>query len=1049
MEYEKRLLLRGKEIMDSENDFLSQGVERLQAGEYEAALIFLDQAIVQNPQQADAWYQKGLVLQKLGRYVEAVKANQTFLAAIDVWKTVNTTPENLNGTPLFEISQQTNLTEEWCELGNQQILSSDFEGAVASYDRSLESNPDHLQALCNRGIALFECNRYEDAIVSFDKALKINPNSHEIWNNWGSALLKLNRYEEAISSYDKALEIRPDLHGAWIRRGVALLNLNRYEDAIISFDKALKINPNDHEAWHGRGDALLNLNRYEDAIISFDKALKINSNDYEAWHKRGVALHYLNNYGEAIISFDRALAINPNDHNVWNVRGVSLSHFNRCEEAISSFDQALKITPDDYQSWFNRGITLCDYLARYEEAITSFDEALKFKPDYYEAWYNRGVSLSHLSLYEEAIASYDKALELNPSFHNAWYNRGIAVFFSPVYSRLPASVVGAILSQHNPQLNQRGYPGQVITLEFGLTQVTHLSEGWGGLYLGLGEAHFEQGKLEQQLGHNPSLYWQKTRHCLDLALSVLSDEAFPELRLEALQLMTRVLWVQGDNSTAQTYLKASSKLLHTLLNQAPTIPQKQQLEEKFSGVSQIAVDVWLQAGEPITALETAERFKNRCLTWILDAWKETVIYPSYADMQTLCTPDTAIIYWHLSSDNLSTFLLVDKTNAPGILESNKTSQARPNSLSTFLITDKENVPDILDFNRTSQARQLTAWMHEWNKHYRDYASQKFTGTEGENHPWRENLVSLLDDLRQKILQIDTICQKIPDTVQNLILIPHRDLHLLPLHHLFHDRCCTYLPSGQIGLNLRERATENKTYIPLLSVEDPATEQPPMPFAQLESAIIRHLAKSATCVKSNDATTDNVLKRVQKSFATFHFTGHGAYNSRNPADSALALTDGLLTAKDISQLDLSSYKLIVLAACETALTGNDGIKTEYVGLSSAFLKAGAANVLSTLWPVDEISSTWLTIRFYQFLLTGNAPRIALNRAQTWLKTVTWQQLADWIIQLSQLPGLNQGHVDLLTPRAKNTLKEGTIMGLNQPTKYSHPYYWAAFTLTGRG
>jgi hypothetical protein len=46
----------------------------------------------------------------------------------------------------------------------------------------------------------------------------------------------------------------------------------------------------------------------------------------------------------------------------------------------------------------------------------------------------------------------------------------------------------------------------------------------------------------------------------------------------------------------------------------------------------------------ITALETAERFKNRCLTWILDAWKETVIYPSYADMQTLCTPDTAIIY---------------------------------------------------------------------------------------------------------------------------------------------------------------------------------------------------------------------------------------------------------------------------------------------------------------------------------------------------------------------------------------------------------------------
>jgi tetratricopeptide (TPR) repeat protein len=558
-------------MMSLENELLNQGVERLQAGDCEAALNLLDQAIAENPEQPDAWYQKGLVLQKLGCYVEAVKANQKFSTLTRALKRSDKISKKLKPSQSVKTSKNSDVALEWFEQGTQEFLSGNFEGA--------------------------------------------------------------------LTNYDKGLEIQPE-------------------------------NP-------------------------------------EVWYARGIVLHYLNDYGEAIASFDKARAINPNDHNVWNMRGVSLSHFNRYEEAISSFDQALKITSDDYQSWFNRGITLCDYLARYEEAITSFNKVLKVKPDYYEAWYNRGVSLSHLSLYEEAIASYDKALELNPSFHNAWYNRGNAVLSSPMYSRLPASVVGVILSQRNPQLNQRGYSGQVITLEFGLTQVALHSEGWGSLHLGLGEAHFGQGKLEQQLGHDPSPYWQKARHCLDLALSVLSVEAFPELRLEALELMTRVLWVQGDNSTAQTYLKASSTLLHTLLNQAPTILQKQQLEAKFSGVSQIAVDVWLQAGEPITALETAEHFKNRCLTWILDAWKETVIYPSYADMQTLCTPDTAIIYWHLSSDNLSTFLLADKTNAPGILESNKTSQARPNSLSTFLMTDKGNVPDILDFNRTLQAQQLT------------------------------------------------------------------------------------------------------------------------------------------------------------------------------------------------------------------------------------------------------------------------------------------------------------------------------------------------------
>jgi CHAT domain-containing protein len=607
--------------------------------------------------------------------------------------------------------------------------------------------------------------------------------------------------------------------------------------------------------------------------------------------------------------------------------------------------------------------------------------------------------------------------------------------------------VGATLNQRNPQLNQRGYSGQVITLEFGLTQVVPHSDGWGGLHLGLGEAHFEQGKLEQQLGHNPSLYWQKTRHCLNLALSVLSVEAFPELRLEALQLMIRVLLVQGDNSTAQTHLKASSKLLHTLLNQAPTILQKQQLEAKFSGVSQIEVDVWIQAGDPITALQTAERFKNRCLTWILDAWKETVIYPSYEAMQTLCTPDTALIYWHLSSDNRSTVLLDDKKNAPDTLGGNRTSQAFPNSLSTFLLTDKRNVPDILDFNRTFQAQQLADWVQVWKKDYRDYASKKITGPEGENHPWRQNLVSLLEDLRQKILQIDTICQQIPDTVQNLILVPHRDLHLLPIHTLFHDYCCTYLPSVQIGLNLRERPSKNKTYIPLLSVEDPATKQPPMPFAQLESAIIRHLVKNTTCVKSNDASTDNVLKSLQKSFATFHFTGHGAYNSRNPADSALALTDGLLTAKDISQLDLSSYELIVLAACETALTGNDDIKTEYVGLASAFLKAGAANVLSTLWPVNEVASCWFSIYFYQQLLQNQPPALSLHNTQKWLKTVTIAHLIQWIEKLSHLENLGYRWQKELKHEIQNLKEEEGRLDTDQP--YAHPCYWAAFTLTGRG
>ena len=58
---------------------------------------------------------------------------------------------------------------------------------------------------------------------------------------------------------------------------------------------------------------------------------------------------------------------------------------------------------------------------------------------------------------------------------------------------------------------------------------------------------------------------------------------------------------------------------------------------------------------------------------------------------------------------------------------------------------------------------------------------------------------------------------------------------------------------------------------------------------------------------------------------FHFTGHGAYNQHQPQNSALTLAQKeQITAQEISQLNLKSYQLISLAACETAITGQETI-----------------------------------------------------------------------------------------------------------------------------
>ncbi len=907
--------------------------------------------------------------------------------------------------------KETDLTEVvqdaafWFEQGTQKYMNGDFIGAIASYDRALEIKPDKHEAWDNRGFALVNLGRLEEAIASYDRALEIKPDFHQAWNNRGIALHKLGRFEQAIASYDRALEFKPDFHQAWINRGVALGNLGRFEEAIASYDRALEIKPDLHQAWYNRGVALYNLGRFEEAIASYDRALEFKPDKHEAWTNRGVALYNLGRFEQAIASYDRALEIKPDYHLAWNNRGFALGNLGRFEQAIAFYDRALEIKPDFHLAWDNRGIALAN-LGRLAEAIASYDRALEIKPDYHEAWGNRGIALADLGRLEEAIASYDRALEIKPDYHEAWYGRGWAVCSLSKNRISTPSLEALIYRKPIVALNDR--EPHIFALREALPHLIQGSPPWGQIYRYLGQAYLEHSQYKE----NASPYWREAIRHYQTALPILSEKDFPEDHLEILQGLIRAHLSLQEIPEARFYQQQGRHLFTRLRAQKRDKPA---FERKFSSFSHLEIDLLIEENHPLDAIEQAEFYKNRCLTWILDNWQENPTSPDYATIQSLTDPNKAIIYWYLSEDNLTTFII--------------TPEADP------VIVEPEQ--------RRQLARQFRTWLTEWDKQYLDYASKKETENK-QNHPWRLSLNSRFAQLK-RILQIDKILEPLPVSVDSLILIPHRDLHRFPLHTLFPEKyTATYLPSAQVGLRPQ---SGDSSYSPLLSVEDPKTEQKPMDLAQLESAIISHILQPSQRISPKKASRENVRKALENAHKTFHFTGHGFYDSFRPQESAIALSDGLLTVRDINKLNLSSYRLVCLAACETALTGKDGITTEYVGLVSAFLAAGATNVVSTLWPVKEISSAWFMINFYQRLLAGESPALALKNTQNWLKNITWQQLANWIEQLGQLPDLREG-VDRLEVRAANTLKEGSTIGLDQLTEYSDPYHWAAYTLTGQ-
>ncbi|TMI86757.1 MAG: CHAT domain-containing protein, partial [Bacteroidetes bacterium] len=90
-------------------------------------------------------------------------------------------------------------------------------------------------------------------------------------------------------------------------------------------------------------------------------------------------------------------------------------------------------------------------------------------------------------------------------------------------------------------------------------------------------------------------------------------------------------------------------------------------------------------------------------------------------------------------------------------------------------------------------------------------------------------------------------------------------------------------------------------------------------------------------------------------------------------------DGIVTAYEISQLDLGNTDLVVLSACETALGDIKGTEGVF-GLQRAFKLAGVKNMLLSLWKVPDAETAELMKTFYGYYLKGETPREALKNAQ---------------------------------------------------------------------
>ncbi|NEQ64362.1 MAG: CHAT domain-containing protein [Symploca sp. SIO2D2] len=598
------------------------------------------------------------------------------------------------------------------------------------------------------------------------------------------------------------------------------------------------------------------------------------------------------------------------------------------------------------------------------------------------------------------------------------------------------------------------------------------------------------------IAYRERIWGQKTRNLTTAieyslsALSVLSYEAFPQNH--AITQFNLGVTYQKTKQLLNAYkafdaaINAVESLRTEIAYGSGIEEDKQKLAEKWNELYQRMVKVCLELDNLTEAIEYVERSKTRNLVeLILSRDRHTIFPPEVVvqldrlrdeiasgqyELQNATAEDPTALAQHLQQLRQQRNELQDKYLPIGSgfqFEPFRSSlSARTAIVEFYITTDKLLVfiitqqtqqpivlsPDLVDLNK------LENWANSYLKAYNNQKSH-----------WQRRLTTRLN-LLAKILHLDEIIEPIPTECDRLILIPHRYLHLLPLHALplagdssLFDRFpggVSYAPSCQLLQLAQTRKRPKFTH--LFAVQNPTSD---LSYTDIEIETIQSYFNTSNLLKQKRATKEAIDDTSLTSVHCAHFSCHGYFNATQPRKSALILANAelnaaptqpdtenylslgkggvlnlnkCLTLDSIFTLNLEQCRLVTLSACETGLIDFRNTSDEYIGLPSGFLYTGAASVVSSLWTVNDLSTAFLMIRFYQNLQDGLAVALALNQAQMWLKDLSKGDLETWIEE-NQLP---------LKPAVKMGLRRRLYQLEDDAKPFQDPFHWAAFCAIGQ-
>lgn len=897
--------------------------------------------------------------------------------------------------------------------GNTKDALAYYEQALAVH-RETKNRQMEGSTLGNIGSVLSRIGRFDEAMGRLEEALAIHRETGDrrgegiVLGNIGSIQRIRGRTAASITKFEEALSIQRGLgnrrsEGILLGRlGVSYGELGYPEKAIGLYNEALKVqsltgNRRSQGIVHANmGTMYSDLGREGKAAECYEKAVSLQRKTENPWHESeslaSLAGAYLKlrRFPQSKACLERALALSRQIKNR-RTEGVVLHQFAIAAGMRGDFGEAL---------------------AYYQDALGIFKE-LKYRAHEMQVLLGIGITHRKLGLLKEGQAGVEASIAMAREMKSrVWEGRALGFLgYNQILLGREEDALRSFRASHAIAMDV--FAGVDRSLEtasvqsFGESESLEASGDYFMLLAKVATRAKSNSRRQDLLAE--ALTLQESLRARSLSSAIRAGDVRDVLSPEGKKRWDRIRYLR--KRIAETQAKAFQ-----------TLPEEE--EPRREVLTQLDTQV-KPLDDAIAALERDLKSTERRYAE-LSAERQNIDPDRLSE---LMEPKEALLYYGVLKDRVAAFVWTPK----GGLQL------------TLLDTSAEELKEPTEKIR-SRLGPLSG---------------------GEKPAGVNDLKAKLQRLRATLLAGVEGQLK---GVRRLLVVPDSTIHLLPFealvladgHYLVERFDVRYAPSIHALAQIADKSkTARDSPYALVAFGDPdfgKSEQAPESISlslrgNRRFARLAHAARemkevsglfNRCLLRQGKEATEGRFKREAGKGRMLHVATHGRYGGRLGYRSNVMFSsglvlggyhkggdaedDGFLSAAEVLGLDLRAVDLTVLSACQTAAGTVRGHEGKY-GLERAFFIAGVKTYVGSLWQVDDEATGEFMRRFYRYLKAGRSKRDALRR-----------------VKLDFITG------KATTGKGNSLAERGMVLRRKKsgkPASLAHPFYWAAFTLSGHG